>query len=308
MSGSNDSVIREDCIPTSWRRYNKEYGVCINAECCRAIDKVIEPNLKGEIQLIFTSPPFPLNRAKKYGNLSGDEYKTWICNIGKKLTPLLRKDGSIVIEMGNAWNAGEPTFSTLPIETLLQLKKECNLFLCQEFIYYNPARLPGPIEWVNKRRIRVKDAFSRVWWMSTTETPYANNAEVLEPYSRQMKKLMESGKYNWGSRPSEHVIGEETFLNNNGGSIPSNVIIAPNTDSNTKYIKQCKERNITIHPARMPIQVPEFFIKMLTRENDIVLDCFAGSNTTGYVAENLHRRWISTEINSEYYRGSKYRF
>ena len=296
MSNSNHSVILDSAIPKSWRKYKKEYGVCINAECEKAIDKVIAPNLQGEIQLIFTSPPFPLNRAKKYGNLTGDKYKKWVCDIGKKLTPLLRKEGSIVIEIGNAWNAGEPTFSTLPIETLLEFKKECGLFLCQEFIYYNPARLPGPIEWVNKRRIRVKDSFSRIWWMSTTENPYANNAEVLEPYSRQMKKLMESGKYNWGSRPSEHVIGEESFLNNNGGSIPSNVIIAPNTDSNTRYIKECKEKGVTIHPARMPVQVPEFFIKMLTRENDIVFDCFAGSNTTGYVAESLHRRWISTEI------------
>ena len=66
------------------------------------------------------------------------------------LKPLLTETGSIIIEIGNAWNPGEPTYSTLPIETLIEFKNRCDLYLCQEFIYFNPARLPGPIEWVNK--------------------------------------------------------------------------------------------------------------------------------------------------------------
>ena len=134
-------------------------------------------------------------------------------------------------------------FSTLPLETLLSFKNECNLHLCQEFIYYNPARLPGPIEWVNKQRIRVKDSFTQIWWMSKTPYPYANNRNVAEPYSRQMKKLLASGKYNSGTRPSEHIISETAFSIDNGGAIPSNVIIAANTTSNDIYIKNAK--NIT---------------------------------------------------------------
>ena len=261
MSDSN--LIDIGKIPQSWRRYRTKYGICINVDCEKAIEKVLSHNLTGKIQLILTSPPFPLNRAKKYGNLQGDEYKKWLCKIGETLVPLLSDSGSIVIEMGNAWNPGEPTFSTLPVETLLDFKKRCGLFLCQEFIYYNPARLPGPIEWVNKKRTRVKDSFSRLWWMSTTVNPYSDNSNVLEMYSSQMQKLISSGKYNWGSRPSEHIIGEKSFLKDNGGSIPSNVIIAPNTVSSANYINRCKENNIGIHPARMPEQIPEFFIKML---------------------------------------------
>lgn len=291
-----------------WRKYQTEHGICINEDCEKVIQKYLIPNFEGKIQLILTSPPFPLKRAKKYGNKVGKEYLDWLCGIGNQLEPLLSENGSIVIEIGNAWNPGEPTFSTLPLETLLSFKNECNLHLCQEFIYYNPARLPGPIEWVNKQRIRVKDSFTQIWWMSKTPYPYANNRNVAEPYSRQMKKLLASGKYNSGTRPSEHIISETAFSIDNGGAIPSNVIIAANTTSNDIYIKKCKEHNLPIHPARMASAIPEFFIDFLTQPGDIVLDCFAGSNTTGIIAEKLGRKWISIELDRNYYEGSKYRF
>ena len=123
-----------------------------------------------------------------------------------------------------------------------------------------------------------------------------------------MNRLLATGKYNSGKRPSEHLISQNAFTIDNGGSIPSNVIIAPNTDSHSTYLIKCKEKGLPIHPARMPMQLPEFFIKMLTESGDIVLDCFAGSNTTGYCAEKLNRKWISVEANKDYYMGSKYRF
>ena len=127
------------------------------------------------------------------------------------------------------------------------------LILCQEFIYYNPARLPGPIEWVNKRRIRVKDSFTRIWWLSKTPEPYADNRNVLEEYSKQMKKLISSGKYNSGIRPSEHSISKTAFTINNEGSIPSNVIIASNTVSNDVYITKCKEKGFYIQTGEFNI-------------------------------------------------------
>lgn len=291
-----------------WPRYATDNGICINADCEEVIDDYLLPNYRNQIQLILTSPPFPLKRAKKYGNKTGQEYLNWLCDIGNKLKPLLTDTGSIVIEIGNAWNPGLPTYSTLPIETLIELKKRCNLHLCQEFIYYNPAKLPGPIEWVNKQRVRVKDSFTRIWWMSNSPYPYANNNNVKEAYSRQMKKLLSSGKYNAGARPSEHTISKTAFSIDNGGAIPSNVIIAANTSSKDIYLKRCKDEQIEIHPARMAPAIPDFFIRFLTHEDDIVLDCFGGSNTTGAVAERLNRKWITVELDPNYYYGSRFRF
>lgn len=287
--------------------YTTAYGKMYTGNCQDILSNNLD-ELKGKVNLIFTSPPFPLNRAKKYGNMTGDEYLEWIANLATFLKDYLAPDGSIVIELGNAWNSGMPTHSTLPMKALLEFKKRGNFHLCQEFIYFNPAKLPAPIEWVNKKRVRVKDSFTRIWWLSLTPNPKANNRNVLEEYSLQMKKLIRSGKYNAGRRPSEYDISEESFLSDNGGAIPSNVIIASNTTSNDKYIKYCKENMLEIHPARMAKEIPQFFIKLLTDENDLILDPFAGSNTTGYVAETLKRKWLSIEVNQDYVRSSVGRF
>ena len=213
-----------------------------------------------------------------------------------------------MIEIGNAWEKGMPVHSTLPIEALLKFKERGNLYLCQEFIHYNPSALPAPIEWVNKRRVRVKDSFTRIWWMAKTPNPKADNRQVLEQYSERMQKLIKKKCYNAGRRPSEHVIGNNSFMVNNGGAIPGNVIIAANTASKGKYFTYCKEKGLDIHPARMPREIPEFFIRFLTQENGLVLDPFAGSNMTGAIAEQLKRNWIGIEINEIYASGSRGRF
>ncbi len=264
--------------------------------------------LKGKIQLIFTSPSFPLNRKKKYGNLQGPEYVSWLSSFAPLFAEFLVPDGSIVMELGNAWNPGSPTTSTLPVEALLEFKRAGNFYLCQEFIYFNPARLPSPAQWVTVERIRVKDSFTRLWWFSLSPRPKANNRRVLIEYGDDMKRLIKSGKYNPGQRPSEHVIGERSFLRDNGGAIPPNVIKAANTSSTDSYLEYCREENLEPHPSRMPPDLASFFIRFLTENNDWVMDPFAGSNVTGAVAEKLGRRWIAIETNKMYADGSMGRF
>ncbi|MDP3984794.1 MAG: site-specific DNA-methyltransferase, partial [Acidimicrobiia bacterium] len=110
-----------------------------------------------------------------------------------------------------------------------------------------------------------------------------------------------------GRRPSEWVIGDK-FNVDHGGAIPPNVIEAANTRSSDPYQVYCRDLGITIHPARFPREVPDFFIRFLTDEGDTILDPFAGSNMTGAVAEELKRKWISFELNDEYIRGSVGRF
>jgi len=288
--------------------YSTEYGKMHLSSIEKFYESEEGQALKGKINLIFTSPPFPLKRKKSYGNFNGIDYLTWMKYVSTILSEFLTEDGSIVIEMGNAWECGQPTFSTLPIEALLEFKRSSNLYLCQEFIHHNPSRLPTPIEWVNKRRIRVKDSFTRIWWLSKCTNPKANNRKILVPYSKSMKKLLSTTNYNSGLRPSEHVIGSSSFNNDNGGAIPSNVLIASNTSAKDLYLDYCKSYNLPIHPARMAKEIPEFFIRFLTEKNDLVLDPFSGSNTTGFVAEQLGRNWVSIEENTSYFEGSKGRF
>jgi site-specific DNA-methyltransferase (cytosine-N4-specific) len=268
-------------------------------------------------------------RKKKYGNLSGDAYAEWLAGFAIGLTKFLTPDGSIVLELGNGWNPGTPTVSTTGIKALLAFQEAAGLHLCQEFICFNPARLPTPIEWVAVRRTRVKDAFTRVWWLSPTPTPKADNRRVLTDYSEAMRKLLRKGTYTGGKRPSEHHIGQRSFLADNGGAIPANVLVPPesdaqmvptppveaqavlpipNTVSRGNYHDACRAANVPRHPAAMPEPLVEFFIKFLTDPGELVFDPFAGSNTTGAVAERLGREWLGIEADPEYARSSRVRF
>lgn len=263
---------------------------------------------RGKVRLILTSPPFPLNRKKRYGNLQGQEYIDWLSDFASLFKELLDSRGSIVIEVGNAWEKGLPVMSPLALEALLEFRKKGGFYLCQQFVCYNYARLPGPAEWVNVRRIRVKDAYTHAWWMSPSAFPYAYNKHVLTPYRPDMVRLLETGKYNWGERRSEHVIGERSFLRDNGGAIPSNVLEFANTRSSDDYLEYCRRHRIKGHPARMPMSVADFFVKFLTTKDKLVLDPFAGSNVSGAAAEKLGRHWISVEPLKRYISSSRGRF
>ena len=305
--------------------YKTDYGKYYVGKCESEIKK---RNLKGKVQLILTSPPFPLNNKKQYGNLNGEEYLTWLTSLAPLFSETLTENGSIVIELGNAWEKDRPVQSLLHLKSLMSFVENpaANLRLCQEFVCYNPARLPSPAQWVTIERIRTIDSFTHVWWMSNSDYPKADNKRVLRPYSKSMRKLLEKGEYNAGKRPSEHVISERSFLKDNSGSISHNVLeleqidtkydlrlpysmfSISNTKSNDFFTKTCKARELVPHPARMPLELASFFIEFLTDEGDIVLDPFGGSNTTGFSAEKLKREWVSIEANKEYGRQSLIRF
>lgn len=256
------------------------------------------------VNLILTSPPFALQRKKEYGNVSADNYVAWFMRFADEFHRVLTDDGSLVIDIGGSWNKGHPTRSLYHFELLLALCRK--FYLAQEFYWYNPAKLPSPAEWVTVRRIRVKDAVNPIWWLSKTENPKADNRKVLKSYSDSMLSLLRNG-YTPKLRPSGHDISHK-FSRDRGGAIPSNLIAASNTDSNSHYLQACRKEGLKPHPARFPYQLPEFFIRFLTGEGDLVLDPFAGSNVTGEVAERLQRRWLAFEIIKEYLKSSLFRF
>lgn len=277
--------------------------------------------LRGKVNLIITSPPFPLLTKKKYGNETGKEYLNWLKALAPRLAALLSEDGSIVIEIGNAWERGDPVMSTLPLEALLAFKKAAGLHLCQQIICHNPARLPSPAAWVTVNRWRLKDSYTHVWWMSKSPRPKADNRRVLTPYSKDMKRLLARKTYNSGKRPSGHDISPTGFLTDHGGAIAANVIdladtaLIPdsllrlsNTGWDASYRQYCEEHKLDAHPARMQPGLVGFFIQFLTDRDELVMDPFAGSNTTGAVAEELERSWVCVEAHRPYAEGSKGRF
>lgn len=158
--------------------------------------------------------------------------------------------------------------------------------------------------------------------MAPSSHPKGNNRKILTRYSNSMKELLKRGTYNPGKRPSEHNIGQTSFLKDNLGAIPPNVLITPdseksepinllsyaNTATNDPYQVYCRSKGVAPHPARMQAKLVEFFIEFLTDEEDWVMDPFTGSNTTGAVAEKLRRNWLSIELEETYINASKSRF
>ena len=260
----------------------------------------------GSMDLVVTSPPFGLLKKKSYGNEDADQYLKWFRPFAIGMKRVLKDSGSLVIDIGGAWQKGKPVRSLYHFELLLMLCREYGFNLVQEFYWWNPARLPGPAEWTNIRRIRVKDAVNCVWWLSLDPYPKASNRRVLQPYSSSMKKLLRDG-YTPGLRPSGHNISDK-FSRKNAGAIPPNLIALANTESNSNYHRYCREKELIEHPARFPIGLPSFFIRMLTDKGDRVLDPFGGSCVTGEAAERSQRRWVCCELNADYVEGAKGRF
>ncbi len=308
--------------------YKSQKGKLVIGDSIKLLEEYQFPEIKGKINLLITSPPFPLNSKKKYGNEKGKEYLDWFTKLAPIFSDLLTDDGSLVIEIGNSWEPERPVQSLLHLECLMALVKHsnANLRLVQEFICYNPSKLPSPAQWVTVNRLRAVDSYTHVWWIAKTDYPKADNSKVLRPYSKSMQRLLKRQSYNSGKRPSQHDISKKGFLKDHGGSIPHNLFeLEPidanrevrlpytalsfsNSTSNSYFLKTCREQKVRPHPARMSGELINFFIEFLTDKNDLVLDPFSGSNTTGYCAEKLDRNWLSFEIKEEYAKQAVIRF
>jgi len=288
--------------------YSTHYGHCICGDSINLLQLVSD----NSVNLVITSPPFALQRKKEYGNEEQGQYANWLCEFGRLVYRKLQPDGSFVVDIGGAYEKGQPSYSLYQFKTLIKLCEEVGFYLAQPFYWHNPSALPTPIEWVNKKKQRAKTSVNTIWWLSKTPYCKADVTKVLTPYSSRMHKLISNPdeflKTENTVRPSGHILGKSTWTNNNGGAIPSNMLQIPNTESNSQYLRLCKSLNVKSHPSRFPSGLPEFFIKMLTTEGDLIIDIFSGSNTTGQVSEKLKRRWLGFDVTIAYVAASAFRF
>jgi site-specific DNA-methyltransferase (cytosine-N4-specific) len=292
------------------------YSTALGDAYCANAFEVLRALPEASINAVVTSPPYALHFKKEYGNAEKHDYVEWFLLFAAEIFRVLKDDGSFVLNIGGSYNKGIPTRSLYHFKLLLALIERAGFHLAQECFWFNPAKMPMPAEWVTVRRIRIKDAVEYVWWLSKTPWPKADNRAVLRPYSKDMDRLNQRGVRRT-TRPSGHNIKPSFGKLEPGGSIPPNVVEDEfpsdllkfgNNAANDRYTERCKEAGVKIHPARFPAALPEFFIKLLTEEGDVVLDPFAGSNTTGAVAERLQRRWVAVEKVEAYLQASRFRF
>lgn len=215
-------------------QYSSELGSAFQGDSRELLKELPDSS----IDLIVTSPPFALQHEKEYGNENQDGYNDWFLSFIPEVRRVLQPHGSFVVEIGGAFKSGWPERSEYRSKLLHRLvdENEGGMHLAQEFYWYNPAKLPNPIEWVNVRKIRVTDAVTHIWWLTPEINknsavddgeyphPEANNQRVLQEYSDAHKDLLETGEFNHGKRSSGWNIDSESFANKNGGSIPDNFI------------------------------------------------------------------------------------
>jgi site-specific DNA-methyltransferase (cytosine-N4-specific) len=274
--------------------YQSESGVVVWANVEDAIG-IVE---RGSVQTIISSPPYPLLKPKAYGNLESRAWLDWMLSLCEGFRELLTEDGSLFLNLGTVFQSGRPTVDLYIERFTIEMADKLGYHLAQRFEWYNPCKLPQPMEWVSIKRVRVKPSTETVLWMSPSPNPKADNRKVLVPYSKSMQRVLASGQKK-EKRPSGAWISE-AFGNNNGGAIPSNLIIAANASSNDAYHRACRESGLTAHPATFPKALPKFCLELTTDKGDRCADFFGGSLTTAQVAEELGLNYFVSDRSLTY--------
>lgn len=275
-----------------------ELGEILWAEALSAMGHIEE----GSVNAIVTSPPFPLNRQRSYGGWPADRWLELALSHISAMKPLLAKNGSMVLNLADVYLKGLPALNTYQEELVCELRRT-GWHLCGKYFHVNPAK-PKATPWVTKSRERIANGIETYFWFSPAPYCKANNRNVLHPYSdRFLGTLAAGGELRAAESGSRQSYPGRRFVNNNGGKIPFNWLVAAHEGPRSAYSRFCAREGLPRHPAIMPRQIAEFFVKFLTDAGDLLYDPFGGSLVLPAVCKQLARRYTSSEKCHEYIRG-----
>lgn len=236
------------------------------------------------VDLIFTSPPYADQRKNTYGGIHPDKYVEWFLPISKQLLRVLKPTGTFILNIKEKVVNGER--STYIIELILEMRKQGWLWT-EEFIWHKKNCYPG--KWPN----RFRDAWERLLQFNKNKKFHMYQEEVMVPVGdwakTRLKNLSETDKIRDESKVGSGFGKNISNWLDRNKAYPTNVL---------HLATECNNKN---HSAAFPEGLPEWFIKLFTKEGDIVLDPFMGSGTTNLVAKRMKRNSIGIEIAPEYY-------
>jgi len=236
------------------------------------------------VDLIFTSPPYADQRKNTYGGIHPDKYVEWFLPISKQLLRVLKSTGTFILNIKEKVVNGER--STYIIELILEMRKQGWLWT-EEFIWHKKNCYPG--KWPN----RFRDAWERLLQFNKNKKFHMYQEEVMVPIGdwakTRLKNLSETDKIRDESKVGSGFGKNISNWLDRNKAYPTNVL---------HLATECNNKN---HSAAFPEGLPEWFIKLFTKEGNIVLDPFMGSGTTNLVAKRMKRNSIGIEIAPEYY-------
>jgi site-specific DNA-methyltransferase (adenine-specific)/site-specific DNA-methyltransferase (cytosine-N4-specific) len=250
--------------------------------------KELKKLTSNSVDLIFTSPPYADQRKSTYGGISPEKYVRWFLPISKELLRVLKPDGTFVLNIKEKVAEGER--STYVLELILEMRKQGWLWT-EEFIWHKKNSYPG--KWSN----RIRDSWERLLQFNKNRKFNMYQDEVRVPVGDWAKgRLRNLSKTDQQRDNAKNGSGFGKNVSNWVGRelvYPTNVL---------HLATECSNKN---HSAAFPRELPEWFIKLFTKEGDTVLDPFAGSGNTLDVAQQMRRHSIGIEILPEYFQMMK---
>ena len=237
------------------------------------------------VDLIVTSPPYADQRKNTYGGIHPEEYVDWFLPISSQLLRVLKPSGTFILNIKEKVIDGER--STYVMELILAMRKQGWLWT-EEFIWHKKNSYPG--KWPN----RFRDSWERLLQFNKNKKFNMYQEAVMVPMGdwakSRLKKLSDTDKIRDNSKVGSGFGKNISNWLDREMAYPTNVL---------HLATECNNKN---HSAAFPEELPEWFIKLFTQEEDTVLDPFMGSGTTLKVANRMMRNSIGIDIIEEYYK------
>lgn len=288
--------------------FSTELGIAILGSCDTVFSRIDSP-----ITLVITSPPYPLAKARKYGNPSEAEYVDWICRMLEPVVRNLVPGGSICLNVSNdVFLPGMPARSMYRERLLLALYDRLGLFKMDELIWHNPSKPPGPVQWASLKRVQLNVAWEPVYWLTNDPRRVkSDNRRILQQHTeRHLALIREGGEHRTRTNSDgAYVIKNGSYGSQTDGRIQRNVLRFGHACASQRAYKElAKAKGLQPHGAPMPLSLASLLVEFMSEPGDLVVDPFGGSFTTALAAERLGRRWMSTDIMLEYVLGGSLRF
>lgn len=285
-----------------------DLGVAIWGSCLDVFG-----GLEESIAVCITSPPYPLAKARAYGNVTAKEWVDWICRHLEPIIKRLLPGGSIAVNISNdVFEPGLPSRSTYRERFVIAMEDRFGMHKMDEIVWQNLSKAPGPYQWASRKRMQLNTGYEPVYvFCNDPLKSFADNQRVLQPHSPEHLRLIRSGgeKRSRINSDSSYRIREGAFSRETAGRIPKNVMSFGHANKEARRLQAlAKSQGLPVHGASMPLALAIFLVQYLSRPGDLVVDPFGGTLTTARACEMLGRLWLASEIMAEYVHVGGYRF